>query len=72
MNNVCFCIKVMFLHDTSGTAGLRLQSVKAAQQYLEEDLRIDFSSAKQLNSEIIKQCVETGVKKQTLSNYISF
>jgi len=54
------------------TAGLRLQSVKAAQQYFEEDLRIDFSSAKELNTEIIRQCIETGVKKTELIQIYKF
>jgi hypothetical protein len=45
---------------------LRLQSVKAMQIYLEEDLRIDFSGLQGINTEIIRQCVEMGRKKGKL------
>jgi predicted transcriptional regulator of viral defense system len=48
------------------TAGLRLQSVKAMQEYLEEDLRIDIISVMNFDSGIIKQCIETGRKKTEL------
>jgi len=49
------------------TSGLRLQSVKAMQIYLEEDLRIDFSAIKTFNTEIIRQCIDTGRKKTELT-----
>jgi hypothetical protein len=48
------------------TPNLRLQSVKAMQIYLEEDLRIDFSVLQKIDTEIIKQCIETGRKKMEL------
>ena len=48
------------------TPNLRLQSVKAMQIYLEEDLRIDFSALQNIDMEIIKQCVEIGRKKLLL------
>jgi len=48
------------------TAGLRLQSVKAMQEYIEEDLRIDLNSVMNFDSDIIKQCIETGRKKTEL------
>lgn len=49
------------------TAGLRLQSVKAMKKYLEEDLRIDFSAIDKFDVEIVKQCIEAGVKKTELT-----
>ncbi len=47
------------------TPGLRLQSPKAMHQYLEEDLRIDIAE-KPWNSEIVRECSETGKKKTEL------
>ena len=49
------------------TPGLRLQSVKAMQVYLEEDLRIDFSAVETFDTEIIRQCIDTGRKKTELT-----
>jgi len=49
------------------TPGLRLQSVKAMQNYLEEDLRIDFSSFSAIDTQIIRQCIEAGRKKTELT-----
>jgi predicted transcriptional regulator of viral defense system len=48
------------------TPNLRLQSVKAMQVYLEEDMRIDFSAVEQWNMEIVRQCVEEGRKRKEL------
>jgi hypothetical protein len=48
------------------TPNLRLQSVKAMQNYLTEDLRIDFEDLKTLDKDIVKQCVEVGRKKGEL------
>jgi len=45
------------------TPGLRLQSVKAMQTYLEEDLRIDFSVNTDFDTEVVRQCIETGKKR---------
>ena len=49
------------------TPGLRVQSVKAMQIYLEEDLRIDLSSVTAFDTQIIRQCIETGRKKTELT-----
>lgn len=49
------------------TPGLRLQSVKAMQVYLEEDLRIDFSAVETFNTEIIRQCIDAGRKRTELT-----
>jgi predicted transcriptional regulator of viral defense system len=49
------------------TPGLRLQSVKAMQIYLEEDLRIDFSAVEIFDNQIIRQCIDTGRKKTELT-----
>ncbi len=54
------------------TPGLRLQSVKAMQSYLEEDLRIDFSSVETYNTEIIRCCIATGRKKTELMQLYKF
>jgi len=54
------------------TVGLRLQSVKSIQSYLEEDLRIDFSVIRTLKTEIIKQCIKTGRKKTELTQLCKF
>jgi hypothetical protein len=44
------------------TRNLRLQSVKAMQMYLEEDLRINFDLVKELDKDIINKCIEVGEK----------
>jgi len=54
------------------TPGLRLQSVKAIQIYLEKDLRIDFSNAETYDVEIIKKCIEAGRKKTELKQLCKF
>lgn len=48
------------------TRNLRLQSVKAMQVFLEEDLRIDFSVLQHYDMEIIRQCMEAGRKREEL------
>jgi predicted transcriptional regulator of viral defense system len=48
------------------TPNLRLQSVKAMQSYLTEDLRIDFDVFKTLDKDIVSQCIEVGKKKGEL------
>ena len=49
------------------TPNLRLQSVKAMQDYLMDDLRIDFDVLKGLNKSIVDQCIEVGKKRMELS-----
>ena len=56
----------------STTQGLRLQSVKAMQTYLEEDLRIDFSAIAAFDTEVVRQCIETGKKKTELLQLYKF
>lgn len=48
------------------TPNLRLQSVKAMQSYLTEDLRIDFQILETLDKYIVRQCIEVGKKKMEL------
>jgi uncharacterized protein YifN (PemK superfamily) len=48
------------------TSNLRLQSVRAMQTYLLEDLRIDPSNLQNTDTEMIEKCVETGKKKGEL------
>jgi len=45
---------------------LRLQSVKAMQTYLEEDLRIDVSAIEVFDADVVKRCIETGKKRTEL------
>jgi predicted transcriptional regulator of viral defense system len=49
------------------TRNFRIQSVKAMQTYLEDDLRIDLSSIKTYNTDIIRNCIEVGRKKNELT-----
>ena len=51
---------------------LRLQSVRAMQDYLTEDLRIDFDMAKSLDKTIVSQCIEVGKKKRELKQLLNF
>lgn len=48
------------------TRGLRIQSVKAMQHYLSEDLRIENENLAKMNTELIIQAAEYGLKKQEL------
>ena len=48
------------------TPNLRLQSVKAMQKYLTENLRIDVGVMKTLDKDIMRECVEIGKKKGEL------
>lgn len=45
------------------TRNLRLQSVRAMQTYIEEDLRIDLSVFDNYDTDTIRQCIATGKKK---------
>jgi hypothetical protein len=54
------------------TRNLRLQSVKAMQTYLEDDLRIDFSVLETYNTDIVRQCIDTGKKKTELTQLLKF
>jgi len=49
------------------TKGLKLQSIKAIQNYLEEDLRVDLSIIEHYDIDIIYQCMELGSKKRELT-----
>jgi hypothetical protein len=52
------------------TPNLRLQSVKAMQNYLTENLRIDFEVLKMLDKDIVRQCVEVGKNKGELGELL--
>jgi predicted transcriptional regulator of viral defense system len=54
------------------TPRLRLQSVRAVQTYLEEDLRMDFSMVEHWDTEIVRQCIEVGRKKRELELLLEF
>ena len=49
------------------TSGLRIQSVKAMQIYLEEDMRIDLSAIENFDLQIVRQCIDSGRKKTELT-----
>ncbi len=46
------------------TKGIRIQSAKAMQIFLEEDLRVDLSALKNVNLEIIKACATISNKRK--------
>jgi predicted transcriptional regulator of viral defense system len=50
----------------AATSGLRIQSVKAMQIYLEEDMRIDLSAIENFDLQIVRQCIDSGRKKTEL------
>jgi predicted transcriptional regulator of viral defense system len=54
------------------TPRLRFQSVRALETYLEDDLRIDFSTFQNIDTDIIRQCVEKGKKKGDLGWLLKF
>lgn len=54
------------------TSGLRFQSKKAIRNYLFEDLRIDSEQVGKMDAGIIKECAETGYKKQELKMLLQF
>lgn len=49
----------------TATPGLKIQSIKALKEYLEDDLRFDISGLN-MDMGIIRKCIETGKKKETL------
>jgi len=49
------------------TAGLRFQSLKALNNYLVHDLRIDLDGVEEWNPEIVEACSGQGYKKKELS-----
>ena len=48
------------------TPNLRLQSVKAMQNYLTKDLRIDVEELRKLDRDVVRECVEVGRKRNEL------
>jgi hypothetical protein len=54
------------------TPHLRLQSVRAVQTWLEDDLRMDFSAVENIDTEIIRRCAEVGRKKGELGFVLRF
>jgi hypothetical protein len=60
------CDKIVY------SQNIRIQSVKAMQEYLEEDLRFEMSALHSFDIEIIKQCVEFGRKKTELRMLTKF
>lgn len=54
------------------TSGLRIQSLKQMKNYLEDDLRIDFSVLEKVDIEILKECAEKGKKKTELAQLLKY
>ena len=54
------------------TPNLRLQSVKAMQNYLMEDLRIDVEAFKNIDTEIVRKCIVVGKKSTELNWLLKF
>ena len=52
------------------TNNLRLQSVKAMNEYLEEDLRFEMSALNSFNVNIVEECLKYGRKKTELSQLL--
>lgn len=52
------------------TRNLRLQSVKAMREYIEEDLRIDLSAIESFDTDIIRQCIATRKKNIELTQLL--
>ena len=52
------------------TKNLKIQSVKAMQEYLEEDLRLDMSALSSFDIVIIRQCFKLGRKKTELNQLL--
>lgn len=50
----------------TATPQLRIQSERALGTYLKEDLRLDMSGLDNMDTDIIKECIETGKKKEVL------
>ena len=49
---------------------IQSQSLSALATFLGEDMRIDIDDLKDLNRDIIRKCIETGNKKQILTNLL--
>ncbi|MDL2231145.1 hypothetical protein LJB85_00200 [Porphyromonadaceae bacterium OttesenSCG-928-L07] len=49
---------------------LKIQSVKALREYLEDDLRFDMSQLDHMNSSIVQECIETGKKSEILKLFL--
>jgi predicted transcriptional regulator of viral defense system len=52
------------------TQNLRIQSVRAMSEYLEEDLRFEMSVLSSFNVDIIEKCIEFGKKKSELTQLL--
>jgi predicted transcriptional regulator of viral defense system len=49
---------------------IRIQSVKAMREYLEDDLRFEMSALNSFNTDIIENCIKFGKKKTELSQLL--
>lgn len=50
----------------TATPRLRIQSGKALRTYLEDDLRFEMTALENMDTDIIRECMETGKKKEIL------
>jgi len=48
------------------TAGLKIQSLKAMREYIEEDLRIDLAEVMPMDSSIFSEVLDVGVKRREI------
>lgn len=60
------CDKIIF------TRNLRLASVKSVAEFLNDDLRADFSETGVFDFSVIERCVEFGIKKRELSLLLKY
>jgi len=54
------------------TPGLKIQSLKAMREYIEEDIRIDLPEEVSLDVSVIKRVAETGVKRREMSFLLEY
>ena len=56
----------------TATPHLRIQSEKALVAYLKEDLRFDMSGLEMMDSNIVRECLEVGKKKEALQILLNY
>lgn len=54
------------------TTGVNIRFLKTAEKYLTEDMRMDIEDLKNMDTTILKQCMEYSKKKESLFNIIKF
>lgn len=54
----------------TSTPQVRIQSVKALRTYLEDDLRFEITALENMNTDIIRECIKIGKKKDILKLFL--